>query len=180
MRAGQKIIVTLAVFGVFITLFLGVVIYPIFQGVVGDNEKVLAYKQELLQLKKDKEGSAEFERTASAYASAFEKIENLLVDSSLPIAFFRFLDETAASFRLRIEKTPGSTQRLQEDRWPSFEMRLSGEGLYLDVMAFLQKIENAPYLLEVRTLTMKQRNDFLDPQNKGRVEFVMSIKVFTK
>ena len=54
MRAGQKIIVTLAVFGVFITLFLGVVIYPIFQGVVGDNEKVLAYKQELLQLKKDK------------------------------------------------------------------------------------------------------------------------------
>jgi len=47
-------------------------------------------------------------------------------------------------------------------------------------MTFLQKIENAPYLLEVRTLTMKQRNDFLDPQNKGRVEFVMSIKVFTK
>jgi len=57
---------------------------------------------------------------------------------------------------------------------------LAGEGLYLDVMTFLQKIENAPYLLEVRTLTMKQRNDFLDPQNKGRVEFVMSIKVFTK
>ncbi|MBI2098653.1 MAG: hypothetical protein HYT49_03350 [Candidatus Wildermuthbacteria bacterium] len=178
MKAGQKIIVTLAIFGAFIALFLGVVVYPIFQGVVGDHKEVLAYKRELIQLREDEESSIEFERLASTYAREFGRMKNLFVDSATPIEFFRFLDEAAASFRLQIEKTPGPVQRLQGDRWPSFEVRLAGGGLYPDTMAFLQKIENAPYLLEVGTLTMGQRKSFAGQQNQGEIEFSMSIKVF--
>ena len=55
MKAGQKIIITLSVFAAFIALFLGIVVYPIFQGVVRDHKEVLAYKWELIQLREDKE-----------------------------------------------------------------------------------------------------------------------------
>ncbi|OHA64195.1 MAG: hypothetical protein A2940_01750 [Candidatus Wildermuthbacteria bacterium RIFCSPLOWO2_01_FULL_48_29] len=179
MKAGQKIIITLSVFAAFIALFLGIVVYPIFQGVVRDHKEVLAYKWELIQLREDKESSIEFERLASTYAREFGLMENLFVDSATPIEFFRFLDAAAASFQLQIEKTPGSVQLLREDRWPSFVVRLAGGGLYPDAMAFLEKIENAPYLLEVEKLTMGQRKGFADQQNQGEIEFSMSIKVFT-
>jgi hypothetical protein len=60
---------------------------------------------------------------------------------------------------------------------------LAGRAAYHSVMAFLQKIENAPYLLEVKTLTISIKKGFPNQQNPpadGEVEFSLSLKVFTK
>ena len=178
MRAKQKIIVAVLSFGAFSTIFLGVALFPVFQGVARDHKEVLANKRELLQLRTDQESSNEFGKIAGQYAGEFQRIENLFVDGDAPIAFFRFLDEAAVSFGLRTEKALGSLQRLRGDRWPSLEVRLAGGGSYPDVMAFLQKIENAPYLLEVKTLNMSQKRG--GQQNQERIEFSLSMKVFMK
>ena len=178
MRAKQKLIVATLSFGTFSMLFLGVILYPVFQGVARDHKEVLAHKRELLQLRSDQESSNEFGKIVEQYTGEFQRMGNLFVDSDTPIALFRFLDEAAASFGLRTEKALGSLQLLQGDRWPSLEVRLAGEGPYPDIMAFLQKIENAPYLLEVKTLNMSQKRG--GQQNQERIEFSLSMKVFMK
>src|SRR3989338_3141760 len=178
MRARQKIIVAVLSFGTFSILFLGLVLYPVFQGVVRDHKEVLAYRRELLQLRADQESSSEFGKIAGQYAGEFQRMENLFVDGDAPIALFRFLDEAAASFGLRAEKALGSLQRLRGDRWSSLEVRLAGDGSYPDIMAFLQKIENAPYLLEVKTFNMSQKRGV--QQSQERIEFSLSMKVFMK
>lgn len=180
MKAKRKILIANAFFAVSAMLLLAFVAYPMFQGVLTDYEKVLTHQSETLQLKEDKKNSREFEIISSQYAGEFAQLKDLLVDSETPIMFFRFLDDTAASLGLRIEKAPSSVQSVQGDRWPSFDMRLTGEGLYPDFMTFLQKIENAPYLLEVKTLTLSAKRTSEDQQSQGEIEFSLSLKVFTK
>ena len=171
----QKVIIALVSFAVCSAVFLGVLVYPVFRGVQEDYKEVLAHKRHILQLKEDAKSAREFGALSSQYAKEFVQLEGLFVDSKIPIAFFRFLDGTAALLNMQIEKSPGVAQKLQGDRWPSFEVRLAGRAAYHSVMAFLQKIENAPYLLEVKTLTISTKKGF------GReVEFSLSLKVFTK
>ncbi|HEY4510138.1 MAG TPA: hypothetical protein VJC15_04090 [Candidatus Paceibacterota bacterium] len=175
MKAKQKVIIALASFAVCSVIFLAAVVYPVFHGVLKDYREVLAHKREILQLKEDVMNSLEFEMLAGQYEKEFMQLEELFVDSKIPIAFFRFLDETAARLGVQIEKSPGAAQKLESDRWPSFEVRVAGSGAYPSVMAFLQKIENAPYLLEVKTLAISTEKGF------GReVDFSLSLTVFTK
>lgn len=183
MKSKQKIIIALLSFAVCSVIFLGALVYPVFHGVLGDYTKVLAYKREILQLEEDARSAREFETLSAQYAKDLERIEELFVDSETPIAFFRFLDEAAAALNVQIQKAPGPVQQINEDHWPSFDVRLAGGGLYPSVMALLQKIENAPYLLEVGTLTISSKKGLSSEQGPpagGQVEFSLSLKVFTK
>ena len=172
MTPKQKIIIACASFAVCSVIFSVALVYPVFRGVLEDYKKVLAYKREILQLEEDAKNSREFETLSKQYVKEFGQFEGLFTDSKIPIAFFRFLDETAATLGVRMEKSSGSVQQLKGDRWPSFEVRLAGKGVYPDVRAFLQKIENAPYLLEVKAFKMSETS------RQG--EFSLSLKVFTK
>lgn len=175
MKSKQKVVIALVSFAVCSVVFLGALVYPVFKGVLGDYNKVLAHKREILQLKEDANSSREFEMLSAQYAREFARLEELFVDSNIPIAFFRFLDETAAKLGVQIEKSPGAAQQIKEDRWPSFEVRVAGSAAYPRVMAFLQKIENSPYLLEAETLSISSKQEL-----GGEVGFSLSLKVFTK
>ena len=175
MNAKHKIIIALGSFAVCSVIFLVALVYPVFRGVQEDYGRVLAYKREILQSQEDAASSRAFDSLSGQYAEEFARLERVFVDSKTPIAFFRFLDNTEADLGVRIEKSPGSIQQLEGDRWPSLEVRLAGEGAYPNVMAFLQKIESASYLLEVKTLVISSSKGF------GRkVEFSLSLKAFTK
>ncbi len=181
MKAKRKTFIALASFAVCSLMFLGVVVYPVFQGVLEDYGRILLHKKEILQLKEDAKGSREFETLSARYAKEFTQLESLFVDSKTPIAFFRFLDETAALFNLTIEKVPGLARHLEGDPWPSFEVRLAGGGSYPNVTAFLQKIENSLYLIEIKTLTISSKKSFQGPPaGGGEVDFSLSLKVFTE
>lgn len=180
MRSKQKFIIAVVSFVVLSAMLLGAVVYPVFRGVAADYQKALAQKRLLLQLEEDKKSSSEFEKISMQYAQEIRQLQEVFVDSKTPIAFFRFLDETALAFGLDMEKAPGPVQHTEGDRWPSFDVRLAGKGPYPHVMAFLQKIENASYFLEVETLMMSAKKGFGDQERKGEVEFSMSLKVFTK
>ena len=172
MRAKQKMVIAAVSFAVCSVIFLAVLVYPLFRGVLDDNKKVLAHKQEILQLKEEARSSREFEMFSDQYVKELAQLEELFVDSKIPVAFFRFLDGTAALLHMQVEKSPGALQQLEGDRWPSFQVRLTGRGSYPDAMAFLQKIENAAYLLEVQTFKITKIS--------REVELSMSIKVFTQ
>lgn len=180
MKAKQKVIIAAVSFILLNVIFLVVIVYTVLQGVLEDRGQVVTHKYELLQLQEYEKGSRELEMFSTQYAGEFLQFESLLVDSQTPIAFFRFLDNTANLFRLRIEKAPGAVQHLKGDRWPSFEIRLAGNGLYPDLMAFLQKIENGPYLLEIKTITITGEGGFIGLGSQGKVEFTSSWKVFTR
>lgn len=177
MTTPKKIIFAGVSVGALAVLFLALAVYPIVQGVRADREKVFAYRQELRQLEEDKKHVREFEALSRQYAEELARLQSIFVDNRTPVAFFRFLDETAAALDLEMEKVPGSVQHAPGDRWPSFKLHLGGRGGYPDFAVFLQKLESAPYLLQVETLSLSKKTD---AQLGKTIEFSLSLKVFTR
>lgn len=179
MRPMQRIFIAIGCFAGVTVVFSLLVIWPIFQGVLQDHKAILEQERKLLQIAEDRELSREFEQVSVKHATEFMRLENLFVDTDTPVPFFRFLDGTAQSFGLQMEKTPGNTGEAPGDTWPSFEMRLVGHGPYPGFMAFLQRIENAPYLMEVKNLTVTSAQE-AEAQPNGEIEFSLLVKAFTK
>ncbi|HEX9722592.1 MAG TPA: hypothetical protein VGA53_05040 [Candidatus Paceibacterota bacterium] len=180
MRSKRTIITTIGIFAGIAVLLSAFVVYPIFQGILQDNETVLRQKQELLQIQESKKRFHEFESISQDYASEFVRLQALFVDRETPLPFFRFLDETALGLGIRMEKSPGNVQEITQDPWPSFEVRLVGEGSYPNVAAFVEKIENAPYLVEIQTFGITESGQSQESPAPGSVEFSLSAKVFIR
>ena len=180
MQTNQKIFIAIGSFAGIAIAFSVIVVYPIFQGISKDHNAVIEQKRALAQMNENRMRSYEFERISEEYAEEFSRVEDLFIDSETPVSFFLFLEDTAALFELQVEKNPGNIQQAEGDAWRSFEMRLMGEGLYSNFLAFLQKIENAPYLIEVKTLTITGNESLLNEQPSGHIEFSLSLKVFTR
>ena len=180
MKSKRTIIATIGIFAGIAVLFSVLVLYPIFQGILQDNETVLGQKQELLQIQESKKRSHEFESISQGYADEFVRLQALFVNRETPLSFFRFLDETALGLGIRMEKSPGNVQYITQDPWPSFQVRLVGEGPYPNVVAFVEKVENAPYLVEIQTFTITESGQSLESPGQGWVEFSLSAKVFIR
>jgi hypothetical protein len=177
MKSGKKIITTAGVTFAIIGVLLAVVVYPIYKGVVNDNAEVVKLKQELLQINENRKQLRDFENISLQYEEEFLQVQKRFVDSETPVSFFRFLDQAAQTFGLRIEKSPSNPIQIEGDRWPSLEVRIAGEGLYSNFLAFLQAIENAPYILEVQTISINKSEQ---EQTKEQIEFTLSLKVFVR
>jgi len=177
MKSSQKILITAGTTFAFAGVLLGGAVYPIFQGIVKDYETMLERRQELLQIAEDRKQLRDFEDVSLQYKQEFLELESLFVDRETPVPFFRFLDQAALQFGLQIEKAPDDPRQVEGDVWPSLEVRLVGSGLYSDFLAFLQTIENAPYIVEVQKLDIKKSGGSV---NDERVEFSMSVKAFVR
>jgi hypothetical protein len=177
MKSRQKNLITIGVILVSIGVLLGGAVYPIFKGVTKDHEEMLKQRYELLQMNEEKKLLHNFESISLQYEQEFLRIQDLFVDRETPVSFFRFLDQAAVKFGLDIEKAPDNPAQKEGDVWPSLEVRIVGSGLYSNFLAFLQTIENAPYVMEIQTLNITKSQQGLAEEN---VTFALSLKVFVR
>jgi len=184
MNRTHKIISFLILFSAGSALFVVFVVYPIFRGVLDDHEEALAQKKELVQLQEDRKRLQEFQSTFQAYRADFTQLENLFVDTETPIEFFRFLDDAAEEFGLVLKKNPGVPRLEKDDVWPSMSIELQGDGPYPGAVAFLQKVENAPYLIEAKDFSIAgsllRNRRSISLQEEGVVRFLLVLKVYTE
>ena len=183
MSSKRKIILAATVIGIGSAVFVGLVLYPIFQGVANDHDEILAQKRELARIIADRENIKNFEELSSRYQTEFVILDTLLVDLENPIAFFKFLDDTSNSSRVTLEKKPGTPRKLKGDVWASLDVQLSGVGSYANVVHFLKKLENSPFLVEPQkvSITLPELGTLVEEEQiPGNVKFTLLLKVFTK
>jgi len=169
----KRIFFPLILFGTASAVFAVLVAYPIFRGITRDYNAAVIQKQELAQLQEDRKRLQELDSVLTQYQQEFAELKSLFLDIETPIEFFRFLDISAEEFRVELKKTPGVPQKLDEDLWGSMTVNLTGSGAYTDVEAFLQKVEYAPYVLELQKLSIAEGI-------KNQVRFSALLKVYTK
>jgi len=155
-------------------VFVSFVVYPVFRGVVHDHERALEQRREFVQLGEDREHLAEFERLFMREQSAFDQLERVFLDLRSPIEFFRFLDRSAEEFGITLEKTPGLPQTTPEEPWTYVDVHLEGEGTYPGALAFIEKIESSPYLLELKGL------NFSKAEGQLLVRFSINTRIYAK
>jgi len=157
----KKIIVISIIFGIVAIILLCFVIYPLLSGVKKNSQDLILAKKELISFKAETE---EFEQSKKVYGSLktdLEKIDELFIDSDVPINLIKFWRKTAEDSGLLIDISPTSLEVSETVLWASIGFRLNLIGSFPKFLKFLEKIETALYLIEIQNLSAKGSEQFL-------------------
>lgn len=157
----KKIIVISIIFGIVVIILLCFVIYPLLSGVKKNSQELILAKKELVSFKTETE---EFEQSKEVYRSLktdLEKIDQLFINPDVPIDLIKFWRETAKDSGLLIDISPTSLGAEETVLWDSIGFRLDLIGSFSNFLKFLEKIETAPYLIEIQNLSAKNSKQFL-------------------
>lgn len=157
----KKIIIISIIFGIVVMILLCFVIYPLLSGVKKNSQEFILARKELVSFKTETE---EFEQSKEVYRSLktdLEKIDQLFINPDVPIDLIKFWRETAKDSGLLIDISPISLGAEETVLWDSIGFRLDLIGSFSNFLKFLEKMETAPYLIEIQNLSAKTSKQFL-------------------
>jgi len=157
----KKIIVVSIIFGIIVIILLCFVIYPLLSRVKKNSQEFILAKKELVSFKAETE---EFEQSKEVYRSLktdLEKIDQLFINPDVPIDLIKFWRKTAKDSGTLIDISPTSLGAKETVLWDSIGFRLDLIGSFSNFLKFLEKIETAPYLIEIQNLSAKSSKQFL-------------------
>src|SRR4030043_1064582 len=156
MNLKKKIYISLVIFLIVDFLFIFLLIYPFFKNIKKSSEDLMTQKTDTLFYSKDKENFKVNQDFYEANKEGLERINEKFIDLEVPVEFIRFLEKNAVDNQLSIEISPASTEKKENNLWPSIVFQISANGSFPRFMRFLEKIENSPYLTEITNLSLKK------------------------
>ena len=174
----KKVIIYVAV----TILLLSMVVFTLYylgQGIRDDYQTLLVAKKDEVLMAKDIENIAEFNNIALSYASEFVSFEGIFINPDIPIPFIEFLEEASQASQLELDIVPSDPERVKGDPWSSMDFSLTLEGRYPDFVEFIEKLESAPYLMELRNLSIKKFRGRTDKPT-GHGEFTVLVRAFVR
>jgi len=161
MDSKRKIIVISIIFGAVSLCLIFLVIYPLLKGVKKNSQELILAKKELVSFKTKAEEFEQFKKVYGSLKTDLEKIDELFINSDVPIDLVKFWRETAKDSGLSIDISPTPLEDKETALWDSIGFRLNLSGSFSGFSKFLEKIETAPYLIEIQNLSVKTSEQFL-------------------
>ena len=156
-------------------LFLGLVSYSVLGRIIVNSGKLVSQEQAFAQAEIDAESIQQFQNLRVLREQEFKRFEAVFVDLTTPISFLEFVENLAQSFQLELQVAPGNSKKIQGDPWQSLTFTLATTGSYSSVAGFVEKLELAPYVLEVVSLHITQAAQKAD----GNVQATLALKVYS-
>lgn len=176
----QKVIIAISVFLVGILLFAVFAVLPLLRGIRVDSKNLEAQYIEVLKATLAEREVADFQRFFEEEAANFGRIDGLFADAETPIGFIEFLEGIAASSNLELKIAPGNPRKEKGVPWPVMDFQLVSSASYPELLRFLEKLENGPYLLEVRNASVTRERGATGEETAAKdVSFTLQIQVFT-
>lgn len=151
----KKNIISIASLLILSVLFVFFIISPIFSDIKEISRSLPLKKQELAELEKKIENLNKFKNTLSEISPNVEKISNLFINLRAPIEFREFLEEIAQDSKVSLEISPAPlSQAANADPWLFNLLYLDIAGPFSNFSNFLEKLESAPYLVEVQNFNI--------------------------
>ena len=174
MTPKRKIFITiLCVLGsLIVVLVFGIA--PLIQGISKDERKFQTQKQELEIFRKETQEIENFTAFSQEKNQDLEGLELLFVSPETPIPLIEFLEQSSLLLGIELTIIPGEAKKLQGDFWPSLELHVSSKAAYPGTFAFLKAMENAPFAIEIPSITMEAGRE------SRNVEFTFVLKAYTQ
>lgn len=185
MEIRKKIYYSLGIFVILTIVLIGFFVYPIGKEIKKDIREIIAEKEKIISFGKEKENLERMKKffkeggtaTSETYQSKFEKIKNLFVNSDMPLELINFLEENFQALQLDAKISSIHKKEKQNAAWPSLVLTISLKGSFANFLTFLNKLENAPYLIEILNLNMKK----ISQENQQPIiESSLLLNVYTK
>lgn len=178
--ATNKKIAVISLFCGIITISLVIfIVFPLLRGIKNYSQDVISAKESLdiIQSRIDKINSA-----GVLYHSMEEdlkKIESFFIDPSTPIGLIKFWERLALETDVSIDISPVSSRNPETDVWDRVGFQMRADGSYVSFLRFLEKIENGPYLMEIKNLSLNKAFGSSKPGNE-EINAAIDLNVFAK
>lgn len=179
MSMEKRIYLTIAIVSFLTILMVGFVIFPLFDQIKDNSKELISQKKMSLELETKIANLEKFKDIHIDLQYFLNQVDDLFVDSRVPIEFISFLEGASQEFQIESEILSVSEKRIEKDFWPHLTFQVVSSGFFPDFLKFLEKIENGPYLIELQNMTVNklpQRDDF----NLANIRVAFSLKVFAK
>jgi len=185
MGTKKKIILISVVSGIIGLAFIFFLIYPLFRKIVKSSQDIVEIRKEIVLSQGEAGGLSQIKKDFGELKPDLEKISSLFVDSEAPVGLIEFLEKTAATSGVSIEIRPINLKESKKDYWGFIGFQITTVGSSDNSLRFLEKLEVAPYLVEIQSIVInKLTEQDLESQkykeySLGNVILNLKIKVFT-
>lgn len=180
----NKIQIIIAVIGALIILTLIFIVYRFLFDIKNNSQKLISQNMELVGLNSKIKNLEESKDVYKDIEDISNKIDQLFINSDMPVDFITFLEKTANECYISNPNNRGfsygTTGKNPEDPWTSTSFQINLIGPFNNVMRFLDKIENGPYLIQVQNLNLNKLGQGSSTSTATNFKADFSIKVFSK
>lgn len=166
---------TLSIF-IFLILTILVVsfgIYPIFKDIQKNYQTFISQKDKLASLAAQIENLNKLKITYEKLEPSLEKIDKIFVNPGLPVEFIAFLEKIAKDSKIEIKIS--SPPLREKDILTSLNFQINTTGFFPNFLSFFEKIETAPYLIEIQNLNVSKAGKV-----EAGIAANLSIKVYSR
>ncbi|MCK4520773.1 hypothetical protein KAT95_02820 [Candidatus Parcubacteria bacterium] len=175
----KKIYISLGLFTTAALVFAFLVIYPLLTQIRENSSNFVLQKNSFAELQEREANFKKLKFFYQTYKQDLKRIDALFINSSDPVeftAFMEFLENNAKDCGLPIEILNLPVKKAELDAWNFNNSQLSLEGSFSNILKFLEKLENAPYLIEISNLNIKKDSADLNKNAQAN----LTIKAYTK
>ena len=174
----KKILISIIASLIFFAIFFFFCPYSVFKSIEESSSQLLFVETELASIGEKNDELGNWERELPDLKPDLEKIKGLFVNLEMPVEFLRFLENLARDNNLSIRVSLLRAGSDKDSKAAVLQFKVLIDGLFSDCARFLEKLENAPYLIAIEDLNIIR---LLEEGGEGfseEVEFNLSIKVF--
>jgi len=183
MTLKKKIIISIVSLLLSIALFIIFFLSPLLSEIKYISQSVPLKKQEMAELEKKLENLNKFKNNLPEISPSVEKIDNLFIDLRAPIDFREFLEEAAQESKISLKISPvRSSQSVSDAVWSFNPLYLDLDGPFPNFSNFLEKLESAPYLIEIQDLNIFSETKVSEPDKffSGNIKAKLLVKVYAR
>ncbi|MBU1045677.1 hypothetical protein KJ616_00965 [Patescibacteria group bacterium] len=189
MNYKQTLYISIFVIILAVLLLFVFCIFPALKAIASSSKELALRRQELASIEFLAQSFEDFEKNFQFYEEGLAEMDNLLqaeslIDPEIPVSFINFFKEEAANLNLVLKITPIAFNESKNEQWNYMSFRIDGKGKFVNIMKFLEKLENSRWLIKETSLDISSTEQIQGEEEPifggDYAEIYLSIKAYAK
>ena len=165
---------------------IGLIVFIIFfpaRIIIEDINELSSLRKTLFSLEEQEDNFNNLNKGYRINLETIKGIDDSFINSEEPVDILTFIEDLSEELKLSTRITPTVPQKSKSDAWPSMIFRLSCKGESEKLIAFLEKLENSKYLMEMTDINLKKTELLNTPgqgENSDQIEAEFTLRAYVK
>ncbi|OGZ72432.1 MAG: hypothetical protein A2908_03285 [Candidatus Staskawiczbacteria bacterium RIFCSPLOWO2_01_FULL_38_12b] len=151
----NKNYITFLIFGLIILSLVLFLVLPLLTEIKNGSKNLLSKKNNTAVLQAQSNEIENFKKEYRNYKTNLEIMDQLFIDPQNPVDFIKFLENTANDTGIKIEISLAPISQQKNEKFITLQLFSSDN--FIKIMNFTEKLENGPYLVEIKNVAIKKQ-----------------------
>lgn len=148
----NNIYIILAIVAGTVVFLIVFCIWPLMQSLHNDSKDILSMRSNADTLQMQNNEIENFKKNYQTYKPNLETMQKLFIDPQNPVDVIKFLEDTANHAGVQVKISLVQNSQKGNQNFVTFQ--LSASGNFLNMLNLSEALENGPYLVEIKNVTM--------------------------